>query len=183
MVRGRVIIDPGHGGKDPGTHAASGMIEKNLVLAVGRAAAERLRARGVDVHMTRSDDRFIELDDRAYSATQYRANVFVSIHADWNPSSGKRGHTVLLPQSYSPAASALGYAVSRSLVAAGWPSYGVRHDTRGLAVLRKTACPAVLVELGFLSNSADAAQLSSPAVQERLGQAIADGIADYLRGR
>lgn len=181
-VGGRVVLDAGHGGKDPGTRSG-GMIEKYLVLDVTRATAEQLRARGVTVILTRTNDTFLELADRVSIANSARANLFLAIHADYNPSSEKSGHSILLPQSGNPYARAAAFDINRALVQSGSPSRAIRTDDRGLFVLRHTTCPSILLELGFLSNPADAARLRDPAFRTRLARAISDGICDYLRRR
>ncbi|MDR3498086.1 MAG: N-acetylmuramoyl-L-alanine amidase [Parvibaculum sp.] len=79
-----VVIDPGHGGVDPGTHGrSSGVVEKDVVLAFGRALAKRLRDTGrYDVYMTRDKDIFIPLRERVQIARAHKADLFISIHAD-----------------------------------------------------------------------------------------------------
>lgn len=80
---GRVVIDPGHGGRDTGTIGPSGLLEKNLVLDVSRRLKELLEGRlGLDVVLTRSDDRFIPLEERTAIANQKGADLFISIHAN-----------------------------------------------------------------------------------------------------
>jgi N-acetylmuramoyl-L-alanine amidase len=180
-ITGRVVIDPGHGGKDPGTHSAAGVNEKSITLAVALATAQYLRQQGVEVILTRQDDTFIELMDRAAIANRTGAQVFVSIHADASKNPSAQGHSVLLPQRDSPRDARLANLISRNLVLIGSATHAVRRDDRGLVVLRHTNCPAVLVETGFLSNQVDAAWLSQPSNQVRLGWAIAEGIGQYLR--
>ena len=180
IIRARVVIDPGHGGKDPGAQIPA-LNEANLNLAVSRAVAKRLSERGVTVVLTRSSDVFIELADRAAAGS--RADLFVSIHADFNPSPEKIGHSILLPQSGDQRATQAAQHIDRQMTTAGSPSHIVRMDTRGLLVLKQARCPAILVELGFLSNRTEAARLASPAYQQQLAQGIADGILNYLANR
>lgn len=182
-VGGRVVIDAGHGGKDPGTRAASGLQEKQVTLSVALDVARKLEERGVQVVLTRSRDVFIELDDRARLANSPQADLFVSIHADWNVSSWKQGHSILLAQGASPKAYRAASLISRRMVNAGSQCRVIRRDDRGLVVLRKTVSPAVLVELGFMSNPADTRLLSNPASRSMLAAAVADGIIDYLQQR
>ena len=100
--RGRavVVIDAGHGGKDPGAPSVSGGHEKEVTLAVARAAKQaierRARARGVpiEVRLTRDDDRFISLGGRVRLARQWGADLFISVHADAAPNPLARGATV-----------------------------------------------------------------------------------------
>ncbi len=91
-----VVIDPGHGGVDPGTHGrSSGVVEKDVVLAFGRALAKRLRETGrYDVYMTRDKDIFIPLRDRVQIARARKADLFISIHADSISKPDVRGMSV-----------------------------------------------------------------------------------------
>lgn len=83
---GRVVIDPGHGGKDSGTVGPSGLLEKDVVLSVALRLRDLLREQlGVDVILTRSDDRFIPLEERTALANQKGADLFISIHANASP--------------------------------------------------------------------------------------------------
>lgn len=82
----RVVIDPGHGGHDQGTHSKAGMLEKDLVLDVSNRLAEMLRSRlGTEVVMTRSDDTFLSLEERTRLANEAKADLFLSIHANSSP--------------------------------------------------------------------------------------------------
>ena len=85
-----VAIDPGHGGFDPGTESARGIAEKSVALAIARRLAAALEARGVDVELTRNDDKFLSLEERTALANRDHADLFVSIHLnsspDWNTS-------------------------------------------------------------------------------------------------
>lgn len=90
-----VVIDPGHGGVDPGTHGRSGVLEKDVVLAFGRELAKRLRSSGrYDVYMTRDKDFFIPLRERVAIARRHKADLFISIHADSISKSDVRGMSV-----------------------------------------------------------------------------------------
>lgn len=76
----KIVIDPGHGGKDPGALGPAGVLEKDLTLAIGKALARRLKLEGFDVYMTRDSDVFIPLEERTAFANKKRADLFVSIH-------------------------------------------------------------------------------------------------------
>lgn len=78
----RVVIDPGHGGKDPGALGRNGLQEKVVVLSIAKKLAEELRAQGIQVILTREDDRFIPLQARAEFANKHKADFFLSIHAN-----------------------------------------------------------------------------------------------------
>lgn len=181
-VRGRVLLDPGHGGKDCGAQAG-GLVEKSLTLEVATGAAEELRRRGVTVQMTRRNDKFVELEERAAAANAFRADLFLAIHADVNPSPAKIGHSILLPQSGNPKARVAAQWLDHDLVLGGSPCHIIREDDRGLYVLRHTTCPAILLEMGFLSNPIEAGWLRNSTYRHQLSLAIANGVIDYLQHR
>jgi N-acetylmuramoyl-L-alanine amidase len=180
-TRRRVLLDPGHGGKDPGATSCLGFHEKVVNLAVAREVARGLTARGVDASLTRDDDRFIELNDRAARADKVRADVFVSIHADHCPRPSVRGFSVYVARDAAKPSLDLAAAVVAALARTGMQGRGVRKaDFR---VLVRTRCPAVLVELGYLSNPRDSVLLADGRFQKRLAAAVADGVAAYLAKR
>jgi N-acetylmuramoyl-L-alanine amidase len=173
-----VVIDPGHGGHDPGAIAVNGVYEKDITLSVASKVAGLLRGRGYRIVMTRQDDRFIELEDRAALANRLGADLFVSIHADSAPDPGIQGSTAYVAEAASVGAMRAARYVSTAIDTTGINSRGIRRaDYR---VLVQTRCPAVLVELGYLSNYSEAARLQSATVQNRLAAAIANGVADYF---
>ena len=178
-VSGVVVIDAGHGGKDPGATSTLGYYEKIVNLAVARRVASLLRQRGVRIEMTRTGDYYIELEDRAAMANRLRADLFVSIHADSFPKSSRRGFTIYIANGASRASHRAADAIEASMAGMGLNSWGTRKAN--YHVLVETNGPAVLVEMGHLSNRNDAALLRDSSFQNRMAQAIADGITDYLR--
>jgi len=183
-IQGRIVIDPGHGGKDPGTNVAVRnygirLPEKKANLAIARIVAQRLRDRGAQVVMTRRTDRFISLDDRVAVANRRLTRLFVSIHADYVPDPSKRRFLVLVAKGASAASHRAAKLIHRHMAQLGCSGY-VRIDPRNLFVLKNTTCPAVLVETGCLSNRRDAKMLADPAWQGRIADAIADAVAEYL---
>jgi len=179
LARGRVVIDAGHGGKDSGTTSGGRLPEKTINIAVALAVAEGLRKRGVEAVCTRTDDHFVELDERVAIANRSGGRLFVSIHAD-SAKSTDTGHTIITPEASAPEAVTAAHVISNQLVSAGFPQHSVRKDVRGLRVLRGTRIPAILIELGFLSNPHEAARLCDHTCQMQMADAIAEGIARYL---
>jgi N-acetylmuramoyl-L-alanine amidase len=177
-VGGVVMIDPGHGGKDPGAKSVLGRWEKEVVLPVSLRLAEHLRRRGVEAILSRTKDRFIGLDERADLANRVNPDLFISIHADWARSRQANGHTLYLAEGASPqsrrAADVITEHLSRLQPAHSKPK------TANFRVLVKTRCPAVLVELGYLSNARQARRLFDRDHQDNLARAIADGVAEVL---
>jgi N-acetylmuramoyl-L-alanine amidase len=174
-----IVIDAGHGGKDPGTTSAKGFQEKDINLDVARQIAQILRNKGHRVILTRDSDEFIELEERAAVANRAKADVFVSIHADSSAKSNLTGFTIYVGRSGSWSSSKLADAIDTRMAQTSISSNGIKKaDYR---VLTHTRCPAVLVEIGYLSNYWEAKQLNNNDTQRRLAQAVAEGVTDYLK--
>ncbi len=177
-LTGCIVIDAGHGGKDPGAIGRNGAYEKSINLAIAKDLKNLLEQRGLTVVMTRSSDRFVDLDERADIANRNNARLFVSIHSNARDDSSMRGFTVYVSRSPSSRSETVAESILRSMSGTGLENQGMgRADYR---VLVGTKCPAVLVEVGYLSNSREASLLSSSGFQNRTAQAIDDGICDAL---
>jgi N-acetylmuramoyl-L-alanine amidase len=170
----RIVIDPGHGGKDPGAISPIGLQEKDVNLAVSLELTRLLTESGSDVTMTRESDIFVQLNDRAAVANQLRADLFVSIHADSCHNPIARGYTIYVCHGASSQSRSAARAVSKALAGSGINGRGVREAN--YRVLVKTEGPAILVELGYLSNRQEAMLLRDRAMQQRLARCIASGI-------
>ncbi len=183
QVIGTVVIDPGHGGKDRGTYCSTVGEEKQLALDVSLRIRSILAARGVKVIMTRSDDRFIELEERAAIANHAKADLFVAIHADNAPrNSQASGLTAYVAPDAGSGSEALAHRITAAMRPSGIESRGVNHN-HNYRVLVDTKMPATLIELGFFSNRADAARLASSSYRQQLAEAIASGIIAALQHR
>lgn len=178
--RGLVVVDPGHGGKDPGATSVLGFPEKDINLQVGRQLASALRQRGFKVILTRDTDRFIELEERAALANRHGADLFISIHADYCDTPSVTGFTIYKARDASHRTHTAAHSVKQAMLGAGQQSRGIREaDFR---VLVKTRCPAILVELGYLSNYWESRRLCQTDTQQRLAQAIASGTNSLWAG-
>ena len=170
-----VCIDPGHGGKDPGA-TGGGVREKDIVLNVAKKIGAFLEARGCTVMLTRETDVFVELSDRARMANAAKADLYVSIHC--NSVRDNARATGMEVYHYTRASEASKRAArdiyDKLLPVCGLRGRGVK--AKDLAVLRETVMPAVLVELGFISNPDDCRKLTNFAWQDDAARAIADGI-------
>jgi N-acetylmuramoyl-L-alanine amidase len=178
-MRAHIAIDPGHGGRDPGTIGIHGTQEKDINLEVARRITSELQRRGLTVTMTRQRDEFIELESRADIANRRNVDLFVSIHADSAPNPNAQGFTLYVAEAASSEALRAARAIAQAMATTGLDSRGIRRND--YRVLVQTDSPAVLIELGYLSNVQDSARLLNSAFQDRLAAAIASGIADYLR--
>ncbi|TVQ12477.1 MAG: N-acetylmuramoyl-L-alanine amidase [Leptolyngbya sp. DLM2.Bin27] len=176
-----VMLDPGHGGRDPGAIGIGGLQEKEVVLAVAHHTAAVLRAQGIAVQMTRQIDQTVDLQPRADMATAAGATVFVSIHA--NAVNMQRPEVNgLETYYYSEAGRVLATALQNQVLSTMvMNDRGVRQAR--FLVLRRTAMPAALIEIGFVTGAIDAPKLRDPRWQAQMGQAIAQGILNYLSGR
>ncbi len=176
-----VMLDPGHGGVDPGAVGIGGLQEKGVVLAVAQHVAAVLRAQGIAVQITRQSDQTVDLQPRADMATAAGATVFVSIHA--NAVNMQRPEVNgLETYYYSEAGQVLATALQRQVLSTmAMNDRGVRQAR--FLVLRRTAMPAALIEIGFVTGAIDAPKLRDPRWQAQMGQSIAQGILNYLSGR
>ncbi|MBN2064642.1 MAG: N-acetylmuramoyl-L-alanine amidase [Sedimentisphaerales bacterium] len=172
-----VIIDAGHGGKDPGTNG-NGVREKDFNLKMAKLIAEKLQAKGCRVIMTRSSDVYIDLDTRAAAADRYKCDLLVSVHADYNKKTHISGLTVLTGSKASAKSKQAAQIVLSSLSKAGVEYRGTRSQE--LRVCDGHSRPSLLIECGFVSNYDDAAKLKNNWYQNKLATALADGIANYL---
>lgn len=176
-----VVVDPGHGGKDPGTTGLKGGLqEKNVVLDLALRVAQLLEQAGFTPLMTRADDRFVELADRVSFANSCRADLFVSIHCNSMPT-GKRGTRCGMEvYYYTPQSERLASAVRDALVeATKRPDNGVRR--RGFYVIRYTLMPSILVEVGYLDHAIEGELLNTSDFRQTVAQSIVKGIQQYLR--
>lgn len=174
-----IVLDPGHGGHDPGGIPGQRFSEKAAALDVALRVQARLTAAGHRVIMTRSNDTFIELSERvAISKRAPGKPVFVSIHFNSAPNSDARG---IETYHFDKRGAALAQAIHRRVVAAsGSPDRGIRRAR--FYVLRYNPRPSVLVELGFLTNAQEGGKVSRfPDYRQKLADAVASGIRAAVR--
>ncbi|MFM6203244.1 MAG: N-acetylmuramoyl-L-alanine amidase [Dolichospermum sp.] len=175
-----VVIDPGHGGKDSGAVGIGGVQEKNVILPIGKRIAEVLERNGIQVIMTRDSDYFVTLPGRVIMAQRVKADVFVSIHA--NSAGANRPEVNGLETYYYDNGLRLARIVHSKIL----QNLNVRDRNVRKArfyVLRKNSMPSILVETGFVTGREDVTNLNSPAYQNKMAEAIAQGILQYLKSR
>ena len=175
---GTVVIDPGHGGSDPGATSYSGYYEKTVNLNIARKVASYLENSGIHVIMTRNSDTFIELNERADIANRANADLFVAIHCDSHPKSSQNGYTLYVAPSASWTSKKTAAAIDQAMGQTGLSSVGIRSND--FRVLVRTNCPAVLVECGYLTNPYEAGLLYDSDFQDRIARAVANGIINSL---
>ncbi len=173
-----VIIDPGHGGKDPGAIGLGGLQEKNVILPISKQITALLEKQGVQVIMTRDSDYFVDLAPRVAIAERANADLFVSIHANAMPAN--RSDISGLETYYFSSGQRLARAIHSSVL------QNVNVRDRGVRkarfyVLRKSSMPSVLVEVGFVTGNQDSPRLGTQAYQNQMAAAIANGILQYIK--
>ena len=215
----KIVLDPGHGGKDSGARGKLGTREKDVVLDLARRIRQILEQNGIQVIMTRDSDRFISLAKRAQIANRSQSDFFISLHANASKTRSAKGFEVYYfsdpsndearavaamenamlksednSASHSPELEITLWDIinnenrteaselARAITTSAQTQTGVKN--RGLksarfVVLKATTMPAVLVEIGFLSNAAEEKKLRSSEYRHRLARAITKGIFDY----
>ncbi len=217
-----VVVDPGHGGRDPGALGLFGLREKRITLSVARRLRARLEAQGFRVVMTRDGDRTLSLEERTAIAEGAGGDLFVSLHVNASPRAAARGietyyldpgdgrHTItvaarengvsrkqvdvlqrtlagLRVAAVSPQSRALARSIQDSLLGTLRRRYR-RVDDLGAKpgpfyVLYLSSMPAVLVEMGFLSNHIEARRLRSAEYHDLVARAVADAVGAYRSRR
>ena len=171
-----VVIDAGHGGSDCGA-TRNGIYEKNITLDVSKKVYDLLVKKGYDVYMTRNKDEFVSLQDRVTISENISPDIFVSIHVNSSNAEAPNG---LETHYYKDNSLQLAKTVHASLL------NNIKANNRGLFkskfyVINHTTAPAILIEIGFISNTAERAQLVSESRKQATAKAIAEGIHEYLK--
>lgn len=179
----KIVIDPGHGGSDPGAIGPAGTQEKNHALAVALYLRTLLQKTGHQVILTRETDRDVaypdassreELQARVDIANQAGAGLFISLHANAAENSEAGGTETWYYLDGYP----LAEAVQRKLAELGLTDRGVKRAN--FYVLKYTEMPAILVELAFISNSAEEQLLAAEEFRKKAAQEINNGLSDWL---
>ncbi len=175
-----IVLDAGHGGKDPGT-MAQGVYEKDINLAIVQKLQKLLEEKGYQVVLTREADTFLTLSERVKTAEDAGALVFVSIHQNaLENDTVTNGIQTYCSKAANPDSEKLADAIhSRVLGATGATDKGCHSDSDFYVVLNNTM-PSCLVETGFLTAPAEHEKLVSEEYQEKIAQAVAEGIGAFL---
>lgn len=171
-----IVVDAGHGGKDPGSLGAAGNHEKDYNLAVANKVVALLKQyKEFQVVPVRTTDVFYELSERVAIANENNADLFLSIHANSFPKPTAGGTETFY---YNANSKTFAQIVHKHLQGAtGFTDRGVKAT--GYYVIKNTKMPAVLTETGFLSNPTENAKLTDPAFQDKIAKALVDAIREY----
>lgn len=217
----KIVVDPGHGGKDPGALGRTGTKEKNIVLDISRRLKKKLDKKNIHIVMTRDRDEFISLEKRTEIAVNEKADLFISIHANSSPSRRPRGIEVwstrileeedmehpqrIRNQSImfnelsiakdNPGAKGIvsdllyRYQQVESQRLASYVAEGLSSSMKvrnrgskksGFFVLRNALMPAILVEVGFLSNPHEEKLLKKSSYKQKIADELAESILEYV---
>jgi len=185
-----IVVDAGHGGSSSGAVGRGGgtVYEKNVTLAIALKLRAALEACGARVVMTRDRDVDVPLYDRPRLANDIGADLFISIHNDSNGTPNSASGTSTYYHMGDPSSRALAICVQQAVSAVtGLPNRGALSDgilyASGLAVLRVSRMPAVLCEVAYINNARDRSKLVDPEFQQRVAQAMCDGLRNYVEGQ
>ncbi|MBW4509260.1 MAG: N-acetylmuramoyl-L-alanine amidase [Scytonematopsis contorta HA4267-MV1] len=179
----KILLDPGHGGKESGAPGPNGNLEKDVNLTVSKLLREELIKRGATVVMTRVDDSELSLPARQQIIDKEEPTIALSVHYNSLPDDGQPEKTQGVgtfwyhSQAHSLAVFMHNYLVTKL----GRPTYGVFWNN--LALTRPESAPSVLLELGFMSNPQEFEWVENPQEQKKLAVALADGIVEWFKSQ
>lgn len=182
LTNKKVVLDPGHGGMDKGT-SFENLYEKDINLKIALYTKEYLEKQGVQVFMTRKEDKFLHLKEISNYSNSLNPDILISIHVNSNKDISYKG---IITYYYDlegfqkdkriELANTIQEEVSKGNV---WRNGGIRKQN--IAILRWSDVPCALVECGFITNVEDRKRLSYEKVLETTGISIAKGIINYLK--
>ncbi len=177
-----ILLDPGHGGYDPGSISFSGKFEKYVNLEVAYILKEELNKAGASVYMTRTNDTYITNKERGRLADKLGADILLSIHHNSLNNSNYFGlSTYYNTINYKD--KSYGYNLAEAIYLNATTINGVYRDgilDRNYEVLRETNTPAALIEIGFMSNPTEEMNIHNISFQNTIAEKIKDGIIDYF---
>jgi N-acetylmuramoyl-L-alanine amidase len=176
----KVVIDPGHGGKDMGATGVSGLYEKDFALSLSKKLKDLLeKEANIEVYMTRDEDTFISTVDRYRPeyANELDADLFISIHGNTYEDANVSGtEAFYYHKEFKSFAETVYEKVVRST---GFKDRGVKNND--FFVVKYTEMPSVLLEIGYLTNPGEEQQMLDDEFQNSTAQAICDGVKEYLK--
>ncbi|GIO19121.1 hypothetical protein J18TS1_22210 [Oceanobacillus oncorhynchi subsp. incaldanensis] len=171
-----IVIDPGHGGKDPGAIGLNNIYEKDVVTSTADYVVQQLEEAGANVIVTRNGDYFVSLDERARISNSYNTDAFISLHYDSFSAVPVSGVTTYYNSDSDTAlASSLNSTLSSTV---SLPSRGTQQA--GYKVLENTNAPSVLIELGYITNPHDLTVVQTGDYQSSVARAITNGLINHL---
>ncbi|MFD2517607.1 N-acetylmuramoyl-L-alanine amidase family protein [Salinimicrobium flavum] len=165
-----VIIDVGHGGHDAG-NTVNGMTEKEIVLSIAKKIKELNTNEDLEIILTRNTDQFISLEDRVKFINSLDADLMISLHSNAHQTSTPGGHQIFVSNEnkMSERSSAVAESI-KNLLSTNYSVSDIKNAN--FLVLKNSNCPAVMIELGFLTNENDREILNSEAGQDQIARTI-----------
>lgn len=175
----KIFIDPGHGGSNPGAVSATGLQEATVNLDVALKLGRILQNWGYEIKYSRTENVTVSLTERSALANEWGADYFVSIHCNSNESTSAAGTSTYFYR-VGTVAESFARVVNTNLVRQiELPDLGI--FSANFSVLRRTVMPAILVELAFISNPAEARLLSTNTFRQNCAVGIANGVAQFTQ--
>ncbi|AWH75726.1 N-acetylmuramoyl-L-alanine amidase [Dokdonia sp. Dokd-P16] len=183
----RIVIDPGHGGFDSGAVGPNGVLEKDIVLSIAEeiVAINKKLGEPLDIYLTRYRDTLISLSHRTKLAKTIKADLFVSLHCNHSDNPNARGVEVYVSNEkskYSHEATWLAYRLQKSFkIILGFESRGVKFGNFQILRDSNSHVPAILIELGFLSNWDEERFLSNDESPTHIAKAIYRSLNNHIK--
>ncbi|WP_179861645.1 N-acetylmuramoyl-L-alanine amidase family protein [Bacillus pseudomycoides] len=173
-----IVIDPGHGGNDPGSIGPKGTKEKDITLKTAKNIQQKLEEKGITVILTREDDTFIPLKNRVAIAQNKSADIFLSIHYDGFTTNDVKGVTTYYYKGLKE--QTLAHTIHENLFK------HIQSKDRGVKsgdyyVLRENQKPSILLELGYITNPEDEERMNSQQFQADVASGIVNGVIEYFK--
>jgi len=175
-----IVVDAGHGGEDTGAIGLAGLIEKNLVLDIVRLIQiKALNEPKLKVWLTRQEDKYIAPKDRIALANEQKADLYISVHANYASDPFVRGIETLIHESASATSKAWAQVLQKKLIEE------TKAKSRGVKsaplYLRDAQMPAALIEVGFVTNPEEANNLQQLTYQTAIAEAILAAVKEFLK--
>lgn len=189
-TKAAIVIDPGHGGFDPGKVGAANSLEKDINLSIARKLSDMLAETGYTVYMTRTEDealcqgnepskKLMDMKNRVAVIEEVKPALAVSIHQN-SYSAGTKGAQVFYHSASEEGKRLAGILQQTIKETVGDDNHRVEKANESYYMLRKVTCPLVIVECGFLSNPDEEALLNDENYQKKMAKGIAEGIENFL---
>ncbi|OQO70187.1 cell wall hydrolase [Enterococcus villorum] len=172
-----IVLDPGHGGEDTGALSNDEQVEeKTITLSTAKKVKAALEEAGATVYLTRSTDELIQLDDICAYSESKKADVFISLHADSTENANEA--TGITTYYYYNDNEKLAQTVATSFESLPLESRGIA--TGNYQVLRENFQPAILIEMGYMNNDSDLAELTSNTYQKKIAENLTSALKNYF---
>ncbi len=176
----KITIDPGHGGNEAGAIGCLGDLEKDINLEFAKYLKDELKDRGAIVSMTRNDDSSIDLNERVEFSNSENTEIFISLHGNALPDGQDpiKNFGTEIYYYYNQAKPLADWIMNAMVNELGVNNHGIKQQS--FAVIRNTNALSLLIEIGYLINPSDNANMINKDFQKKTAKAIADGIENYL---